>query len=264
MENFNETLSEILSMKRLLASLVVVALGFVCWGLLRRLIRHTLALLERRGRKINNPDGIQRAGKYIVIAAFGAELLNVFGVDLSSLLAGLGIAGVVVGFAVQDVLKDLTMGVNIMADKYFSVGDIVSIGSIRNARVVSFNIKTTRLEDLDSGNIITIANRNISEATVLSDWQDVEIPAPYEISASRMRDLCWKLCERVENAEYVKSCTFLGTQELGESAVYYKLRIIGLPDKKRAIRRSVLECMQDLYEEEGISVPYPHMNITQM
>ena len=245
------------------SALLTLALGLLCWLVVKKIVHRAFSMLEKLGRALPGPEKVLKLFKSLLIFLFGTQLLRLFGVDISSLLAGLGIAGVVVGFAVQDVLKDVTMGINIMADRYYTVGDIISVGDIRNARVVSFNMKTTRLENLDTGDTITIANRNISEATVLSDWQMLDVPAPYEETGGRMRTVCEQLCERIRESETVSDCTFMGIQELGDSAVYYRLRITGDKDKRGAIRRYALGCVQEVYEREGISVPYPHMDVTQ-
>lgn len=247
-----------LNWEKLLGTVMLALLFFLCWSLIRKALKRCFDYLEKKGRAARDPDTILKTFKYILLLIFGAQLLKLFGVDITSVMAGLGIAGVVAGFAVQDVLKDVTMGANILADHYYSVGDIVRIGNVANGRVVSFNIKATKLEDLDTGNLITMANRNISEATVLSDWQMLDVPAPYEEKSSRMQAVCAKLCRRIEESEMVSRCVPAGTQELGDSAVYYRLRISGEKDKKTAIRRYALQCVQEVYEEEGISVPYPH------
>lgn len=256
-------IAEALDWGKLWSALLTLLIGLLCWLVVKRVVRRVFSMLEKMGRALPGSEKVLRLFKSLLIFLFGTQLLRLFGVDVSSLLAGLGIAGVVVGFAVQDVLKDVTMGINIMADHYYAVGDVISVGNLRNARVVSFNMKTTRLENLDTGDVITIANRNISEATVLSDWQMLDVPAPYEETLERMRTVLERLCERIKESSMVSDCAFAGTQELGNSAVYYRLRITGDKDKRGAIRRYALGCVQEVYAQEGIPVPYPHMDVTQ-
>ena len=256
-------IAEALDWGKLWSALLTLVLGLLCWLVVKKVVHRAFSMLEKVGRTLPGPEKLLKLLKSLLIFIFGTQLLRVFGVDLSSLLAGLGIVGVVVGFAVQDVLKDATMGINIMADHYYAVGDVISVGDIRNARVVGFNVKTTKLENLDTGDMITIANRNISEATVLSDWQMLDVPAPYEETGGRMRTVCEQLCEQIRESGMVSDCAFMGIQELGDSAVYYRLRITGDKDKRGPIRRYALGCVQEVYEREGISVPYPHMDVTQ-
>lgn len=260
--SLNQAMDIIMS-RRLWGAVLTMGLGLLSWLMLKKLLTKSFGLLRKVGREIRDPETVLNAFKYLLILVFGGELLDLFGVDLSSLATGLGIAGVVVGFAVQDLLKDITMGANILADGYFSVGDIVSLENVKLGRVVSFSIKTTRVEDLETGSIVVVANRNISRVTHLSDWQDLDIPAPYEEKPERMREICERIRTRVEKCEDVSGCEYLGTSEFADSAVYYRLRITGAKDRRKPIRRAALGIVQDVYEEEGISVPYPHMEILE-
>ena len=52
-------------------------------------------------------------------------LLNLYGVNTTSLIAGLGIAGVALAFGLQEALKDIVSGIGIIMDNYFVVGDVV-------------------------------------------------------------------------------------------------------------------------------------------
>ena len=68
--------------------------------------------------------------RYVFFIAVVLILLQVNGVDLTSLFAGLGIVSVIVGLAIQDWLKDIIRGSSILSDNYFSVGDIVKYKDI--------------------------------------------------------------------------------------------------------------------------------------
>ena len=65
---------------------------------------------------------------FIIITVFA--ILQVNGVDISSMLAGVGILGVIFGLAIQDFLKDVIRGSTILSDEYFQVGDIVKYKEI--------------------------------------------------------------------------------------------------------------------------------------
>ena len=65
--------------------------------------------------------------KYFIAAVSAIMILNIYGVDTTSIIAGLGVAGVVIGLAFQDALKDIISGINIIMDNYYVVGDLVKI-----------------------------------------------------------------------------------------------------------------------------------------
>lgn len=74
-------------------------------------------------------------------------VLSINGVDVNSALTGVGIFGVILGFALQDWFKDIIRGGSIISDNYFSVGDIIkhhdSIG-----KVLVIGLKSTRIQEL--------------------------------------------------------------------------------------------------------------------
>ena len=67
--------------------------------------------------------------KYVIYIGAGLLILTVFGINLSSLIAGLGVGSAVVALAAQDFVKSLISGFSIMADKPFLVGDWISVGT---------------------------------------------------------------------------------------------------------------------------------------
>ena len=76
------------------------------------------------------------------------------------MLAGVGIVSVIIGLAIQDALKDIIRGFSILSEEYFSVGDVVTYGDI-TGKVLVLGLKTTKIKDISTENIISIANRNI-------------------------------------------------------------------------------------------------------
>ncbi len=105
--------------------------------------------------------------------------MQLLGFNVSSLIAGLGVVSVIAGLALQDALKDIIMGFNIIVDNYFSVGDIIKIGDVEG-KVIELGVKSTKLKDVNNDNIFVIANRNISQSLRLSDQLVVDVPVSYD------------------------------------------------------------------------------------
>lgn len=101
----------------------------------------------------------------IAIWLLGITLaLSNLGVDITSLIAGLGIGGIAVALALQNILKDVFSSFSILIDKPFEVGDFIVIGSDMGT-VEKIGIKTTRLRSLDGQQLI-IANNELTDARV--------------------------------------------------------------------------------------------------
>ncbi|MCT4592411.1 MAG: mechanosensitive ion channel family protein [Candidatus Gracilibacteria bacterium] len=91
-------------------------------------------------------------------------LLQNLGVNVSSLIAGLGIGGIAVALALQSVLGDMFSSFSIFLDKPFKKGDYITIDSLAGT-VKKIGIKTTRIESL-TGEEIVIANQDLTNSRI--------------------------------------------------------------------------------------------------
>lgn len=91
-------------------------------------------------------------------------LLSNIGINITSLIAGLGIGGIAVALALQNILSDVFSSFSILIDKPFQVGDFIIVGSDMGV-VQKIGIKTTRLKTLD-GQMLIISNQELTTARV--------------------------------------------------------------------------------------------------
>ncbi|MDP7260201.1 MAG: mechanosensitive ion channel family protein, partial [Anaerolineales bacterium] len=97
--------------------------------------------------------------------------LDNLGIEISGLLTGLGIGGIAVALAVQNILSDLLAYVSIMLDRPFTVGDFIVVDD-RMGTVERIGLKTTRMRSL-SGELLIFANHDLLGSR-LSNFQDRE------------------------------------------------------------------------------------------
>jgi len=241
-------------------SILTVVLSFVIWTCIRRFMTQLIKRVGK-GKRANSLSMVLSVIKYLMFVITVMIVLEINGMDVSALVTSIGVASAVAVFALQDMLKDLVMGINILMDDFFVVGDIVGYDEVKYGEVLGFNVKTTRLLDLDTGNTVVISNRNITQVKRIADWQIITVPAPYTESAERMRNVCRKICAEAEKNMNVKSCEFLGTGKLADSCIEYRLKVISPLDQKPAAGRAALAAIQDVFAAEGIAIPYPQMDV---
>lgn len=198
--------------------------------------------------------------KYLIFIIDFVIVLKIFGIDVSSIVAGLGIVSVITGLALQDALKDIIAGFNIILDSYFSVGDVIEIDEVQG-KVIDIDIKTTKLKDINNGNILVIANRNIVKALTLSDQLDIDIPVPYEEKLDKIEVIIDDIVLRLKGKDKLKDIKYVGTNEFGQSAIYYKLRLWCSPEEKPQMKRDALKIIKSTLDENGISIPYTQIDI---
>lgn len=118
--------------------------------------------------------------------------LHVFGVDVTALVTGLGIGGIAIALAVQNVLGDLLAALAIVLDKPFLVGDAINVDTI-NGTVEHIGLKTTRLRSL-SGEQVIISNGDLLKSRIrnyrrmyerrVAFFTDVAYDTPPEVVAA--------------------------------------------------------------------------------
>ena len=178
------------------------------------------------------------------------------------MLAGVGIASVIVGFAVQDVLKDIIKGIDIISDKYFQVGDVIRYNEIEG-KVINIGIKTTKVETLKNKSIISIANRNIEQVEVVSDLIYINIPMPYEVSVETAETVVNDMISNIAENRNVNECKYKGVNNLGDSSIEYFIEISCKPDFKLQVRRDALRTILLELNRNGIEVPYKQIDVHQ-
>ena len=187
-------------------------------------------------------------------------LLQINGINVSSVLAGVGIFGIIFGLAIQDWIKDIIRGSSIISDDYFEVGNIVKYKDIEG-KVLVIGLKTTKIKDLKTGNIISIANRNIDEIEVVSKLIYINIPIPYEVSIDKAEKAVNEIVESIKTNSNVENCRYIGITELADSSVDYLIEVEGNPLYKRQTRRDALRSILVGLTNNNIEVPYKQIDI---
>lgn len=119
----------------------------------------------RERRLATNPNAVTSFGAISMVIKLGAWaciallILENFGVDVTALMAGLGIGGVAVALAAQNILGDLFASLSIAVDRPFVVGDFLALGEYMGT-VEYIGMKSTRLRSL-SGEQIVMSNSNL-------------------------------------------------------------------------------------------------------
>ena len=187
-------------------------------------------------------------------------VLQVHGVNVSSLIAGLGIIGAIVGLALQDMLKDVIMGTNILTGEYFAVGDVIKYGDL-TGEVVQFSLRSTKIRELATNNIVTVSNRNIFEATRVSNELFITVPTSYADDPNTIEPFLQQLAREISALPDVESCDFLGLSNLGEYSVDYLWGLRAKPAVQSAVRRRALGHIRHRFAENGFTIPYPQMDV---
>ena len=161
--------------------------------------------------------------RYIAILVILIGVLSMLSVDMPTILAGLGVLALIIGFGAESLITDVVTGFFILMDNQYNVGDIIEVNGFRGT-VQEIGIRTTSLVDA-GGNVKIINNsdmKNILNRSDKSSKAVADFPIPYETDLARLEAQIPALLEEVyqNNSGMLKSIPkYIGVQELGDSAV---------------------------------------------
>lgn len=198
--------------------------------------------------------------KYVFLLLTLTWILQINGVNVSAMLAGIGIVGVVIGLAIQDALKDIIRGATLLTDNYFKVGDIIKVGD-NTGEVIYMGLKSTKIKDIYSQNIVSLANRNIEKVEVVSSMLFINVPMPYEVTLKEAEKAMKDLEKVVGALDKVKNVTYSNVANIGESSIDYRLNIEVNNKYLLPTTREINRCIIDVLAKNNISIPYNQLDI---
>lgn len=164
--------------------------------------------------------------KYVIILFLALAIATVYGVDVSSVLAGLGIAGVVLGLALQDFAKDIIAGISILLENQYAIGDTISIGTFKG-EVVFLGLRITKIKN-EEGQIKIISNRNVTELinhSISNSLAIIDIGISAEENLDKVEEklnqLAIQLSETLPNLK--GKVEVLGIDKIDSSSVVYRM-----------------------------------------
>jgi small-conductance mechanosensitive channel len=202
--------------------------------------------------------------RYVVYAFAIIAILRQIGIDTTGLLAGAGLAGLAIGFGAQSLVRDVINGFFILFEDHFAVGDYVSIGDVSGI-VESLGLRVTRvrgfggeLHIIPNGQVEKIVNHMGSSMRVLFGvivHYGADIDYVIQVLNQDFEDA------KREIPGIVDGPTVLGVNELGDSGVELRILARAEPMEQWAVERALKKRVKDVFDREGIVIPYRHMQV---
>ena len=202
-------------------------------------------------------------GRLVLWSVVLLLVLDNLGFDVTALLAGLGVGGVAVALAVQNILGDLFASLSIVLDKPFAVGDFLIIGEFLGS-VEHIGLKTTRLRSL-SGEQLVFSNADLLGSRIRNYGRmfgrrvvfkvGVTYQTPRE-KLGRIPEIIRAAIEERDNTRFDRShFQAYGDFSLNFESVYYVLS----PDYNlyMDIQQAINLRIHEQFEQEGIDFAYP-------
>ena len=245
-------------------ALIVWFVGAKVIRFIRKLVRKAMERRDVDKGVTQFTDSMVKYGLYIVLIIV---ILNVFGIQTSSVAAAVASLGLTAGLALQGSLSNFAGGVLILILKPFKVGDYIIEDTHKNEGTVSeISIFYTRLRTLDNKVVVipngTLANASLTNVTTSDRRQiDLTFGIGYDDDLKKAKAILQQIAETTE--ERVKDTDIqIFVRDLAESSVYLGFRIWVPMDDYWKVRWELNERVKLTFDEEGITIPYNQLDVT--
>ncbi len=249
-----------------LQGLLFVFILFASW-ILSRVVKGMVARGLRSGRvhlSLLLTRTIIAVSKNCVLLLGLMLALSQLGISLGPILAGLGVVGFIVGFALQDTLANFASGMMILFYRPFDVGDLVETGSAFG-KVDNMSLVNTTILTFDNQMLIVPNNKIWSDIIKNVTAQDQRrVDMVFSISYADDIDKAEKtLWEIVTSTEYVLETPVpnIRLHELGDSSVNFIVRPWCKTEHYWNVYWDITRKVKVVFDENNISIPFPQQDV---
>lgn len=269
-QNFLDKWLNIVIIIAVLLALVIVVI--IVARRIRRLVERRISD-DKQIIKKRTFTFISVVSNLIIIISVVAALLIIadqVGISVTPILAGAGVASIVIGFGAQSLIKDLINGIFILLEQWYQVNDIITIGDTTGT-VERFNLRTTVIRDLEgtlhfvpNGEISKLSNRTHTWSRAL-----IQIGVHYKENIDKVIKVLEEVFDGlISDKKYKKSILERpeilgegGVSELSDSAVVFTIICKVKPGQQWTIARQLRKRIKERFDMEGIEIPYPCTNV---
>ena len=268
--NYLVLVDQVTQTARLIVLLILlVQIGFWANSLVNFLISREVKKSLDDGRRDSNTLSV--LGLIIKVIIWSIVLIlvldNIPGVNVDTLIAGLGIGGIAVGLAVQNILGDLFASLSIALDKPFVIGDTIAVGDLIGT-IEKIGLKSTRVRSI-SGEQLIFSNSDLL-ASRIRNYQSMQrrrvalkVAVDYQTPMKQLQGIP-KMMESIISE--VEQVTFdrAHLNNLGDFSISFEvIYCVESPDYKlfMDVQQHILMEILARFEQEGIQIPFPTQTV---
>jgi len=248
---------------KILVLILIIALSWALAKMAQRVANRALSSSRLRISRLLRDLFVSLIGKAVFLIGLLIALAQM-GIQIGPLLAGLGIVGFIIGFALQDTLSNFASGVMILIYRPFDVGDAIEAGGV-SGNVKKMSLVSTMITTFDNQRVIVPNNkiwgdiiRNINAEKIRRI--DLLFGIGYDDNVDEAEKI---LHEIVDHHELVLDDPepVIKLHHLGESSVDFIVRPWVKSENYWTAYWDITRAVKKRFDEEGISIPFPQQDM---
>jgi small-conductance mechanosensitive channel len=233
-----------------------------------KIISDTIIENLKRKKKVKSAIPLIANLSGIVIYFVGLLLiLNLWGFDITPLLASAGIAGFAIALAAKDTIANFFGGITIFLDKPYRVGDIIQLETNEIGEIIKVGVRSTRIRTRDD-TIITVPNSVLANSKIINLSEprqklrvNIPIGVSYGTDIKKVEKILLEIAKKNKNVleEPESRVKFI---EFGQSSLNFVLRCwVAEPFNKGKVIDQVNREINERFKKEKIEIPFPQMDV---
>ena len=258
--------------------LIISSLGYLVYRTVRRALGPTVRtalLIGKEGVELDEAskraEALIGVGHHsiavVIVLIVGFMVLSELSVNVGPILAGVGVAGIALGFGAQHLVRDIISGIFILAEDQYRVGDVARVAG-KAGLVEKVNLRRTVLRDLDgivhvipNGEVTTSSNYTKSFARV-----NLNISVAYKENIDHVMGVLNRIGQEMAQDDYfgpliIEAPRTLGVDSFDDSGIAIKMLGVTKPMQHWDVGRELRRRIKIRFDEEGIEIPFPHRTI---
>lgn len=257
------TLQGLIADPVLLLTIVSTLVGaFLIVYILNKLIE----TLEKRGElKKGTLVQVRRFFQIIIYTIAGFIILSLLDIDITGVVAGLGVGALVIGFGLKDIIENWVSGVLIMSGKTYAVGDVIRVGDLTGT-VTDIALRTTKLKTYDRNEII-IPNSVLMREKIINltggqseSVASIKFAIDYTVDIKKVKPIIEEILKNhksvIFNLKRKREIRFIFRSKEWANEIE-TLFWINDPPSEEFIKSNINELIQNTFKKESILPPIP-------
>ena len=213
---------------------------------------------------------LQKVGVLFIPIVAIVAILNVLGIDVTLLVAGMGVIGLVVAFAVQETLGNLFAGIQLLMDRPFKVGDTIELESGEICEVRKIGLRSTQVYNTTDHEMIILPNNDVVNKKVtnysrpdMHRSMNVEIGVAYGTDLEKVKRVLMDVASNHPDViKQEKQMPYVRVAKFNDSSVDFKLWYWVEIKKMWRVASEMKQAVYDRFYKEGIEIPFPQSVVT--
>jgi len=245
--------------------LVLVLMTAIVW-LALDLIRMVITKINiKNGRPKTVVELIVSMSKYIAVIIAVIWGCSIIGIDVTAVIASLGVLGLILGFGAQSLIEDIVTGIFMIFESQFNIGDVIILDDFRGT-VVNIGVRATTIRD-DGGNLKVVNNsdiRNFQNRSKTLSLAVCDIGISYDANLKEVeaviKEALPSMLEPNQDV-FAEAPAYKGVEALADSSVVLRIIVKCTEENVFGARRRLNAEMKNLFDEKGISIPFPQVDV---